>query len=1510
MRFSVYSREAPSGGMLVYIRRILKFLVVVAGVLILFLTALSAVLRIPDVQTFIINRITSSLLTEIQSTISVGRFEFSFFNRLKISDLLIKGHNNDTLIYAGNVTAGIRRIDFRDNIIKLGKVEVTRPVVAFITDSAGLMNLNWYLDLLKASGDPVKPGKNTKLNLTINQIVLADGRFSLINRSVPPSNPMLDFNNLNLRGINGTLGSFEIRNDTVFFDIDGLTFSELQGFVVKDMKTSASVSGQYISFSPLFIKCDSSIINAANASLLADTTGSFSNFIDEVRLNIQLQKTLINTTDLQYFLPFIKDPGESLWLSGRITGKISELRGRDIIATFGKSSLLDCDFDFSGLPRIEDTFIFLAVNSLVTNSEDMRKLSGISRESITIPDFADNLGRITFDGNFTGFTTDFVTYGKIGTDIGSLRTDISLRPEGKNTLRFEGLLTGTNIDMGEITGNNEFFGKLSMWANVDGFSSAAKEFSGTLTGRADSIELNGYQYRNVTLNGTFTEKTWDGSINITDRNIKMDLLGMFNFREKLPEFNFTLNLVEADLFRLNFDKNDSTSAVSALVTANFKGNNIDNLEGEIKLINSTLRKFSNRLELYDFSVRAYTDENTPVIRLRTDFADADIKGYYNFATIGTLLKQTLSRLMPSQFPAEEGVKDPGTNNFNFNIDFKDTDEINKFFRTGILLADKSYLKGIVNSGDLIAIEGKSKLLSIKNNEFRDLAIEVKVTGETLSGDLRSSSLLLPLQTELKEITVDLDTRPDSLNFSIKWDNKEKILNKGDFRVFGSVKKPEVLHKRAILSINIEPSEIYTGNDLWKINGSAIVIDSNAVKVSRLYINNNENFYLVSGALSEDPSDTLSFEFKGLDLGPLNNIGNKTPKETDLPLDLKGIAGGKILLTNMYRNPMVESNITIEDFALLGSEYGNVFIASAWNNISKVADIEVRNNLRGRQMFNIGGVYDPESKKVDLGIEAERLPVDALNPLLSSFASDISGYASGRLKLSGELNGLILTGAVMAENASLRIDYLQTRYRLNDTIRFDKSGIRFNNIRLTDDRGNIATLAGTVTHKHFDDFAADLIINMKETQVLNTRPKDNELFYGTAYATGITTIKSGPDLISFNISARTASSTRFFISLNTGLSVSEYPYINFITPDTARTPDNEKLAKPFVPPVQTKLDINLDLEATPEAELQIILDLKAGDVMKAHGSGNLNLTYNPAGEFGIVGDYIIEDGDYLFTLGNILNKSFSVENGGRISFNGGIEDADIDIKAIYKLRARLFEILNDERFTERIPVECHLKLSGKLFNPVVGFDIYLPIADEETRTILRNVITTEEELSRQFLYLLVMNSFYAAGSPGTSGTSTSTAVSGTSAMAVTTTEMLFNQVSNWLSQISKDFDIGFNYRPGYKDINSQELQVALSTQLLNDRVIINSNFDVRGAENNPGQGNHLTGDFDLEYKLTERFRFRVFNRFNNPYTGKPFPSYTQGVGFFVKQDFNKFSDLFRKKDKSEMKREEEPTIPVQ
>ncbi len=1481
------------------IKKSLKYLIAICVIIILVPILFAYAIRFPDIQTLLVKRITENISAKIKSTISVGRVDFIFFNRLRLNDILIKDKNNDTLLYAARASIGIRKIDLRHNSVRLNRVIIINPVVAFITDSTGVNNLKWYLDLIKNPYDTTDKASN----ISINQIDIRNARFALVNKTRINENDLLDFSNLHLTDLNGIVEDFIIRNDSTSFSVYNLAFRESKGFTVQKMSSNILLSNNNIFFSSASIYCDSSILNIPHLGILPDSSSSFDNFIDQVRLDLLLDRSLVSFSDLQYFIPSLRGMDETINLSGKITGTISELKGRNIEMSYGNNSSLDCDFDLSGLPEIDNTFIYIGVNKLIVNPDDVGKVSIPGKGNIKLPEVLYKLGSFSFDGNFTGFTTDFVTYGKITSNAGTISTDVSFRPEGSNRYKVKGLVTGSNIALGILTGEEELLGKLSMRTNIDMYASSFNEFSGNLTGLIDSVEVNNYKYRDISLNGIFSEKTWDGSVKISENNIRMDLLGMFDFSEKLPEFDFSLNLPKADLFRLNLVK-DTTAKVSMLATANFKGNNIDNLDGEIRLLNANLTRRGNSLEFYDFSLRTFTENSKPAISLRTDYVDADIRGYYNFSGLRTAIKSILAKVMPSRFPAPEPDKELIRNSFTFNIGFKNTDKINNFFNTGILLAERSRLTGSVFPDSIMQISGEAKTLNIRNNIIKDLSVESVYSSSELSIDIKSSTLDLLGQSELKGFKIDLITKPDNFIFTLGWDNQEEILNRGNFVARGTFIKDETISKNPVLKIVIDSTGIYNRNNLWKISNSLILLDSNAVKINKLYISNKDHYYLVNGSVSENPADTLRLEFRGIDILPLNYLIRKKADPDKISLNFRGLLDGNILLTNIYKSALIESNLKIINFSLLDSEFGVLSAVSAWNSETKVADINAGTDLNGKRILDVSGYYDPEARKFELNASADKLPVDALNPLLKIFASGITGTTSGKVKLSIESGKPTLKGSLFAENTSMKIDYLQTRYTVNDSIRFDKNNIIFNNVKLSDEKGNPGTLNGSVYHNYFKEYGTDLIITTNEFMVLNTKPRDNDVFYGTAYATGVTTIKSTENSLSFDISAKTDRNTKFYIPLNSTETVSDYSFITFISHDTL--PESEKSPAEIILPAdnQTYMDLNFDLEVTPDAEVQLIFDSKVGDIMQGHGSGNLNINLSRKGEFKISGDYIIDDGDYLFTLGNILNKPFSVENGGKITFNGNIEDAEIEMKAIYKLKASLYEILQDERFNERIPVECQIFLSGKLFNPVIRLDIYLPTADESTRTYLNNVITTEEEKSRQFLYLLVMNSFYSDPSYGTTLTSTTT--TGTSAMAVTTTEMVSNQLSNWLSQISNDFDIGFNYRPGFKDISSNEVQLALSTQLLNDKMVINGNFDVRGTGGTSDNAGQLTGDFDIEYKITDKIRFKVFNRFNNPYTGKQAP-YTQGFGLFYRQDFDKFSDLFKKSEKSEMKKEEEPTV---
>ncbi len=1492
--------------MLKTIKKSFKYLMILIGILILVPTFFSLLLRIPEVQTFIVKRITGHISDEIKSTIAIGRFEYKFFNVIEIEDLLVRDHNQDTLIYAADMTAGITGINLKRNIFRFGHVGLTRPEFALITDSSGLQNLDRYLQMLS---DTSRSDGKSGTTLSFKQVTLKDGAFRLTDMRSRKTNDRIDFSHLNLKGINGNVEDFRIIADSVTFSANDLGFTESKGFLVRSMNSKVIISNEDLIFRDVFLYLDSSIINADRIVLDADTKESFRNFKDDVRLDIVLRKSSVSSADLRYFVPSLDVFSGWVEVSGRVAGNLSELKGRNIKISYGDFSSLDCNFDLSGLPRIEDTFIHIGVNNFTTNARDFEKLKIELAEGSGFPPILYKLGNISFSGSFTGFTTDFVTYGRLGTETGALSTDISFRPEGKNKFRVKGLVKGTGVDLGRITDNPELLGKLSMVTNVDGFATSGKKISGSISGTVDSVEVNRYVYRNVELNGLFTEKTWDGSIKVSDENIKLDLLGMFDFSNELPEFDFTLNLGKSDLYRLNVDKKDSTSRLSALLTANFRGNNFDNLFGEIKMLNSTLTKYGNELDLYDFSLKAFSENGKPAISVRTDFIDADLRGYYKFSEIGTSVKRALASMMPSKFKLpDQKRKSPG-NEFTFALNLKNTDKINRFFRTKLLLSEKSTVEGELYQDSIFRVKARANTLNYRNNILNGLEIDAEYADSKFRADLKSSGLSLLGQQELEDFRIGLYTRPDNFQFRIGWDNRDLIASRGEFIAKGAFIKKDNGQSGSLLKIDIDSSDIYNKNNLWKIRQSVITIDSNITRIDRFFVSSRYNSYGVDGTVSENSSDTLKLLFRGIELSPLGQIGEKDGKNqsTGMLLNPGGTVNGNVLISSALKNPLVESNVRINDFSLLGEKFGDISLLSAWNSRSKVADINLYNNLDGKRNIEIKGFYDPDRKLLQLNGTASKLSVTGLNPLLDVFASGISGTASGKIALTRKPEELVLNGALMAENVAMKIDYLQTRFKLNDTIRFDRTGIKFRNTKLTDEKGNPATISGAIFHNNFRDYSVDLTINMDKNDclVLNTSQKDNTTFYGTVYASGVTTIKSGTNSLAFDISARTGKGTRFFIPLNSGMSVSDYSFVTFVRLDTASVKEAGNTARMQERNEGSSLELNFDLDVTPEAEVQLLIDPKAGDVIRGRGEGKLNLSLNK-GDFRIFGDYIIDQGDYLFTLKNFLNKRFDVESGGTVSFNGDVENAEINLTARYKnlrtsLYPILYPILQDEKYKTRIPVEPQLILSGKLFNPVVGFNIYLPNADEETRTYLRNAITTQEELSKQFLYLLVMNSFYSDPSLSSYSSSMASSAGGTSAMAVTTTEMLSNQLSNWLSQISNDFDVGFNYRPGNKDINSQELQVALSTQLLNDRVTINGSFDVRGENNS--EGTPLSGDFDIEYKITEKIRFKAFNRYNNPYTGRGAP-YTQGLGIFFKQDFNRLSDIFRKKQNSDMKKEEE------
>jgi hypothetical protein len=415
---------------------------------------------------------------------------------------------------------------------------------------------------------------------------------------------------------------------------------------------------------------------------------------------------------------------------------------------------------------------------------------------------------------------------------------------------------------------------------------------------------------------------------------------------------------------------------------------------------------------------------------------------------------------------------------------------------------------------------------------------------------------------------------------------------------------------------------------------------------------------------------------------------------------------------------------------------------------------------------------------------------------------------------------------------------------------------------------------------------NLAVYSPRLTAMNTTARDNPQFFGQVITNGRLNVTGRGKQVRLSGTGTTLAGTNVNISLEDESELERYDFIQFVSSeDTVR--------QQFLFPQKDDGDFSLDLTitATPEARAQLIYNAQIGDIIRAQGEGVLRFGMNNEGDITLSGNYTVERGDYLFTLQNVINKRFTIEQGGTITWSGDPYNAIIDINAVYKLKASLYDLLVDSYAniyqSQRIPVECKILLTEELSNPNIDFEIEFPTVEDRLVEEVRQYFNSPEEMNKQILSLIVLGKFYTpeylrgtyeAQNPNLIGT--------------TASELFSNQLSNWLSQISNNVDIGLNYRPG-NQITNDEIELALSTQMFNDRVTINGNI---GNNNNPNSGNNsqLVGDFDVNVKLIPngKIRFKAYNRSNNNLIYETAP-YTQGVGFSFTEEYNTFNDLLDK-----------------
>ncbi|HEX8515840.1 MAG TPA: translocation/assembly module TamB domain-containing protein [Bacteroidia bacterium] len=1451
-------------------------------------------IQVKTLQTYAGHKAAAFLSERLHTKVEIGSVDIEFVKTLILTDVYIEDQHKDTLLYAKKLKVDIAELNVKERRLSFSDIVLLNTSASLIKyREEDDFNFQFILDAFRDS-DTTRSGKGP-WDVRFGQVTCVNTFFAYRNDHDTMITTGINFVDLAVSNINGRFTDIAIDHDTIRGTIEYLAAIEKSGFILKSLSSYVKVSPVGVDLAELKVRTPESDI-ATDLSFKYKQYRDFNDFIHKVKLSAEFDHSILEMNDLAYFAPGLEGLYKSITVTGKVSGKISDLKGKKMDIFLGGNTHYIGDFAFTGLPNFDETLIHLNVESLSTDYNDLKQLP--------LPPFSEHrtfkppvniakLGRVNFKGTFTGLYNDFYAYGDFSTSLGKLSTDLSLRHDyGKDKEFYKGKVRSTNFDIGSFF-NAPLLGKVTANVVVDGEGFSLEDVAAKLSGTITSIDFNNYKYTNVAIEGNVAKQIFKGKLAVKDDNIDFDFIGKVDFTRKLPTLDFITTVNKADIGALHFIKTNKKTNLSTQIIINVTGNNIDNLIGQINFDNTIYKENDQVYKLSVFNLVSEEENGQKTIKLFSDFCDAKIKGTFKILDLPASMQNLVSNYLPA-YIKRSGRKYNSLQNFEYSLLFKKTDAVTRLFVPEVSIAPQTVLRGRYNSASSdFALEGNSSRLGLYGYILQDWKVEAGTPQNELGFKMSAKRLYLTDSLWLTDFDVRTGSHGDSVNLSMTWDNKTKTrLYKGDIKAFLRFEAENVME------FKILPSQFVIADSVWDVSKTNLVrIDSSHITIRDLMFEHSSQSIGVNGIISKDKRDQVNLDLNNFNLANLNVITRPSG------LKLRGTVTGQSRVQDVYNNMIFTSNTAFKSLYLNDEQIGDGDVESVWDKSKEALYLHGSFTLGIIPNILFSGFYYPKKTEdnIDMELNLQAIQMRIFESYVKDFCSDFKGQFSGNVTVKGSVKKPLLAGKINVNAKKVTVSYLNTTYRFSHDITIENNSFGVEDLVLYDMNNNKAFATGKVYHDNFRDFQLDYDIRANKFMCLNTSESDNNLYFGKAYVTGIINIFGFiKNEIRIDASVKTekitssdksdkvlllskTEITKISIPLSGPAEVSENNFITFVKKDSVpgKSKYNVKLGG---------IALNFDLEVTPDAEVQLVFDQKVGDVIKARGEGNINLRITPAGDFKMYGDYVIENGDYLFTLQNIINKRFDIEKGSVIKWSGVPYKADVNINAVYKARASLkpfFPSDSSSTYKRRYPVDLKLAMTDDLLSPEINFDINIPTIDAGVRQQIMSYINTDAEMNRQVFSLLILNSFVTPPQLTGGGSGPDVASAGFS----NTSELLSNQLSNMLSKISNDFDIGVNYRPG-DEISKEELGLALSTQLFDDRLTIDGNI---GTNSNNQNTNNIVGDVNVDYKITDngKLRIKAFNKSNDNnliYTSGP---YTQGVGVLYREEFDTIGQLYKR-----------------
>ncbi len=1420
------------------------------------------------------------------------------FNRVKIwkKD---EWSGQNTLISFDKLNFTTDVFDTKNKIIKLNTIVLDHPLYAEYNYTGSKPEA-----IIATVANTVKPAAGLQWNtddwlINIKNIFVRNGGLALESETnTQPYNNMFDGGHIVFSSLNATFKNVQFAKDTLTANVD-IAAKDRSGFEIKKLSTAYKFTPEEMEFKDLDLTTNRSHIKNYYVMRYKNFTADMSNFTTAVTLQANFNGSEVSSDDIAFFAPELKAWKRTFYLTGSAGGTINNLSGRKMQISTGNNNF-DGDFSLNGLMDGSNLFINLKANELRTNFTELGSIIP-SLKKISSPNL-NALGNINFSGSYTGFISNFVAFGTLKTSLGTLVTDLHMQFPANSAAVYSGKVATNNFQLGRFISDDNI-GNISFNGKISGKGFSPKNAAVTVDGTIRQIEFNRYNYQHIIANGNFKNRLFKGDISINDPNVKINgLAGTIDFTSKEPVFNFDADVAKLNLRNLNLIK-DSLS-LTGKFNLNFSGNNIDNFLGTAKISNATLMNKNQKLSFEYLNIISAFKDGRKYLSVQSNQLDAGITGNFKILELPEAFQLLLNRYYPAYI--NKLRRNVHAQDFSFDIKTKNISDYISLFSKKIKGFDNSTLAGNLNlSTNTLNVKANVAGFNYGDINFKDVSLTGTGTFDSLNLAVNVEDVIINDSLHFPGTHLLIKANNDVSDISIKT-SASQTLTEADLSL-----RLQTLPDG--FKLNFNPSSFVINDKRWTLEkGGELDLSKKLFTASQVkFVQGEQEFIISTVPSAENNGNEVLVDLKKINVGDYIPYVLKSPR-------FEGFMTGQVKIEDPFGALSVAFVTQIDKFRFENDSIGVLKTSGSYS--SATGEI-VANANSNNELYNFIADFtfktkDSSTNQLNGTLNLDKSNIHFLQKYLSSIFTEIEGNATGQLNILGRGKDPKITGSVALNDASLSVNYTRCKYFFanNSILKFNKDEIDFGTLKLRDTLNNTATVSGKIDHTFFDNFYFnDLHFktdrrngNPGKFVLLNTTPKDNNEFYGHVIGDAEMLLSGPISDMRMNITGQPTDSSHIYLPTGDVAETGKLNYIEFIKFGREMTTNSSARE-------ETNIKVNMEITATPFAQIDVILDETTGDIIKANGSGKLNITAGTKEPLTIRGRYDVEEGKYTFNFQTFLKTPFTLQS-GFIEWQGDPYLANLNIDAAYRAKqVDLSSIATSAGISKtKGDVDVIFKLRGTLKEPRPDFELVFPF-DNPLRSdpIANQYIKTryesdKNELNKQVTSLLLFNSISESQGLITTN-NTGNFVFRSVGQILSST--LSSSLSNWLQKLLKTDAVNLYTNINTSDFNLQksltqkQLQnlgnFGFKTSFLKNRLLINFggnvDYNTVAASNNSSTNFLFTPDVSFEYLISPAGGLRVvgFNRSDadiGDIAGVTRRNRT-GILFSYRKDFNSFYELF-------------------